>query len=163
MGRSGNRDIATSTYWTRASYPLGDGCQYFSPPFPLPSDNFPPSAINVRAITFHNQSTLQASFHGCWSKKSGFALPCAPQRGSWSLGGPITPSDLSAENPVPWWLLCTGSWRKPYDSHFREILFDILRILGHPLLNPVSSAPRTWRHSWTLQQKLLAAILNMLP
>lgn len=139
--------IATGTFWTCAPHPLGEGCQLFSPFFPLQSDDFPPSAINVHAITFHNQSTLQAPFHGHWSKKSGFALPHSPQRGSWSLGGPITPSDLSAENHVPWWLLCTESWRKPHNSHFRETLMDILRILGHSLLNPVSSTPIPWRHS----------------
>lgn len=38
---------------------------------------------------------------------------------------------------------CAQGAEEPYDSHFREILFDIPRILRHPLLNPVSSAPRT--------------------
>lgn len=64
--------------------------------FPLLSNNFPPSAINVDAITFHNQSSLQALFHNCWSKNSGISLPHPPHRDIWSLSGPITPSGLSA-------------------------------------------------------------------
>lgn len=64
--------------------------------FPLLSSNFPPSAINVDAITFHNQSSLQALFHGCWSKNSGISLPRPPHRDSWSPSGPVTPSGLSA-------------------------------------------------------------------
>lgn len=97
MEKGGNRDaLQCPHFWTHIPCSLGEGCQPFSSLFPLLSDNFSPSAINVDAVTFHNRSSLQAPFHGCWSKNRGIAVPHSPCRDSWSLGGPIAPSGLSA-------------------------------------------------------------------
>lgn len=84
MGRSGNGDsMQQPHFWTCAPRSLGDGHQSCSPPFPLLSGTFSPSAMNADVITLHNRSSLQAPFHSCWSMDSAIALPHAPCRDSW--------------------------------------------------------------------------------
>lgn len=135
-------------------------------PFLLPGDNSPPSAINVDAITFHNWWNLQALFYGCWSKNSGISLLHSPGRGDWSLGGPIAyqachhkSKSLSNFHSIYNW----SDLRKPHVSQFGEVLPDSLGMFDMTCLKQMPPALSTQTHSWTLQEKLLAAILKLLP
>lgn len=112
---------------------LGEGCPSFFSLFPLLSNNFPPSEINVDAITFHNQSRLQALFQGCWCKNSGIALPHPPHRESWNLSCTIH-CQACQHKPTSLRDFCSftvwGKLRKSRVFQFRVGLTQNLSIFG---------------------------------